>query len=66
MTETIITAFPGVNQKDVTLGSAGELLPGVTARVVKSDGSLAKIGEQGELYVKSPSSALGYLDNADA
>ncbi|KAF8192656.1 amp dependent CoA ligase [Mycena galopus ATCC 62051] len=41
----------------------GTLLPGVVARVVKSDGVLAKHNEPGELYVKSPAAAVGYLGN---
>ncbi|KAG7088259.1 hypothetical protein E1B28_012273 [Marasmius oreades] len=44
-------------------GSAGKILPGVETRVYRSDGSLARQGERGELYVKSPSVALGYLNN---
>lgn len=44
-------------------GSVGTLLPGVVARVVKADGTLAKPGESGELIVHSPSNALGYVGN---
>lgn len=36
------------------------------ARVVKADGSLAAYDEAGELFVKSPSMALGYANNAVA
>jgi len=50
-------------QKLATVGSAGQLIPGIVARVVKSDGSLASEGEQGELVVKGPSMALGYFNN---
>lgn len=49
-----------------TMGSAGQLLPGVVARVVKSDGSLASEGEKGELVVTGPSMSLGYFDNEAA
>lgn len=67
MTETTaIVAFPRGDQKIGTLGSAGQMVPGVTVRVVKEDGSLAKIGEEGELYIKSPSLALGYFNNEEA
>lgn len=44
-------------------GSVGTLLPGVVARVVKADGTLAKPGESGEMIVHSPSNALGYVGN---
>ncbi|KZP07131.1 amp dependent CoA ligase [Athelia psychrophila] len=49
-----------------TRGGSGALLPGVRARVVKADGSLAKVGETGELVVTGPSMALGYANNAQA
>lgn len=52
--------------KNVTVGSAGRLLPGVKARVIKPDGTLAGEGEQGELLVSGPSMALGYLENEAA
>lgn len=47
-------------------GSGGRLLPGVTARVVKADGTLVGLNEPGELYVKMPSLALGYWNNEEA
>lgn len=50
-------------QKIATVGGAGQLIPGVVARVFKADGSLAAEGEQGELVVTGPSMALGYLNN---
>lgn len=53
-------------QKIATVGSAGQLIPGVIARVFKADGSLATEGEQGELVVTGPSMALGYLNNETA
>lgn len=49
-----------------TIGGAGGLLPGIIAKVVKSDGTLASDGEQGELVVKGPSMALGYYGNPAA
>lgn len=67
MTETSTAiSLPQINQHVGTPGSAGELLPGVVVRVVRPDGSLAPYGETGELAVKSPSNALGYLNNEDA
>ncbi|KAI0003767.1 phenylacetyl-CoA ligase [Russula compacta] len=53
-------------QKVGTLGAVGHLIPGVRARVVKADGTLAKAGEPGELVVKSPSLALRYLNDEKA
>ncbi|KAI9452564.1 phenylacetyl-CoA ligase [Lactarius psammicola] len=47
-------------------GSAGIAVPGVRFRIVKEDGTLAKLGERGELVVKSPSNALKYWDNPKA
>lgn len=67
MTETSTAiSLPQINQHVGTPGSAGELLPGVVVRIVRPDGSLAPYGETGELAVKSPSNALGYLNNEDA
>ena len=47
-------------------GSAGVAVPGVRFRIVKEDGTLAKLGERGELVVKSPSNALRYWENPKA
>jgi 4-coumarate--CoA ligase len=49
-----------------TIGSAGHLLSGVIARIIKPDGSLAKEGEQGELVVTGPSMPIGYFNNPTA
>ena len=53
-------------QKIGTINSAGQLLPGITARVVKPDGTLSKEGEAGELIITGPSMALGYFKNPEA
>jgi len=47
-------------------GSAGRLLPGVVARVMKADGTFVGFNEPGELQVKMPSLALGYWKNEEA
>lgn len=67
MTETCtsVSMFP-LNQRIGVLGSAGQLLPGMKARIVKQDGSLAKTGEVGELIVTGPSMALRYANNEQA
>ena len=46
-----------------TLGSAGQLIPGIRARLLKPDGTYGGPGEQGELVVYSPSNALRYTNN---
>ncbi|CDO74830.1 hypothetical protein BN946_scf184353.g11 [Trametes cinnabarina] len=67
MTETAtMISFMRLDQRVGTLGSAGVLLPGYVARVVKQDGTLAGFNELGELHLKTPSMALGYLDNPQA
>ncbi|KAF9015571.1 amp dependent CoA ligase [Cyathus striatus] len=53
-------------QKTGTIGSAGVLIPGIRARVLKPDGSLCTDGEQGELVVTGPSVAQRYFNNDSA
>ena len=48
------------------MGSAGQFMPGVQARIVKEDGSLAGYNEVGELHVSGPQMALRYLNNKEA
>ncbi|KAI9452556.1 phenylacetyl-CoA ligase [Lactarius psammicola] len=64
-TSTAISMAP-LSQKVSTFGSAGQLVSGVRVRVVKADGTLAGVGEPGELMVTGPSMALGYLNNEKA
>ncbi len=59
----IVSTWP-VNQ--VRGISGGELIPGTTVRLVKSDGSLAGYDEPGELHVKTHSAAMGYYGNEQA
>ncbi|KAJ7222150.1 acetyl-CoA synthetase-like protein [Mycena pura] len=49
----------------VVIYSVGKLLPGVISRVVKNNGSSALRGETGELWVRSPSVALGYSERRE-
>ncbi|KAJ7723552.1 amp dependent CoA ligase [Mycena metata] len=46
--------------------NGGELVPGVLARIVKSDDTFAKFNEPGELLVKTPAAASGYFNNEEA
>lgn len=67
LTETATTVTMGpLSQKISTLGAAGQLIPGVSARVLKPDGTYGTFGEQGELVLKSPSNALRYSNNEEA
>lgn len=67
MTEAVgSVCFPQLEQKICTPGSAGRLVPGITARVVKPDGSLSGFNELGQLVIKSGAIALGYLNNEQA
>lgn len=50
----------------ITFSGGGQLLPGVVAKVVKPDGSLANYDEPGELVTWSPSNALRYQNDAQA
>ena len=47
-------------------GTVGQFLPGVRARLLKSDGTHGGPGEQGELFIYSPSNALKYTNNEKA
>lgn len=55
-----------VQQKTGTWGSVGQLMPGIRARLLKSDGTYGGPGELGELMVYSPSNALRNVDNEEA
>lgn len=55
-----------VQQKAGTWGSVGRLMPGIRARLLKSDGTYGGPGELGELMIYSPSNALGYVDDEQA
>ena len=47
-------------------GSIGMLIPGIEARVVREDGTLADINETGELYVRGGCVSPGYWRNEAA
>jgi len=64
-TSTTVTMTP-LSQRLGTPGSVGQLLPGVRAKIVKPDGSLAGYDEHGELVVTGPNMTLGYANNAQA
>ncbi|KAK3717602.1 hypothetical protein LTR37_005668 [Vermiconidia calcicola] len=52
---------------DIWFGSSGSLIPGYTARLITVEGNeITGYQQPGELVVKSPSVALGYLNNDKA
>ncbi|KAM0543291.1 hypothetical protein ACHAPJ_012375 [Fusarium lateritium] len=49
---------------DILDGSCGSLLPGTGAKIIDSDGKeVSDYETRGELFIQSPSVALGYLNN---
>ncbi|EKM79072.1 hypothetical protein AGABI1DRAFT_40522 [Agaricus bisporus var. burnettii JB137-S8] len=67
MTETCTASTMwSLDRKRGVSGGSGTLLPGTIARIIKPDGTLAGYDEPGELWIFSPSNALGYLNNEEA
>ncbi|KAL1747511.1 hypothetical protein HDZ31DRAFT_31646 [Schizophyllum fasciatum] len=64
-TSTTISMVPPWQQIG-TPGASGMIVDGTTVRILKPDGSYAKEGELGEILVRGPSNALGYLNNEKA
>ena len=71
MTECPIVALGRLDDPEEQLATTeGRLnLPGSELKIVKADGSLAGVGEEGELRIRAPQLFLGYVDetlNAEA
>ncbi|KAL4920704.1 hypothetical protein BDW62DRAFT_176072 [Aspergillus aurantiobrunneus] len=63
-TATVVTA---THFDDIVLGSSGWIVPGVEARIVTPDREeVTKYDTPGELWIRSPSVVLGYLNNEKA
>ncbi|KAL2856373.1 hypothetical protein BJX68DRAFT_253496 [Aspergillus pseudodeflectus] len=66
LTETA-TVVSATRFEDIVLGSSGWLVPGVEARIVTPEGKeVTDYDTPGELWIKSPSVVLGYLNNEKA
>ncbi|PFH46943.1 hypothetical protein AMATHDRAFT_198749 [Amanita thiersii Skay4041] len=67
MTESCaaVSMWP-VTQRVGTLGSGGQLVSGTFAKVIKTDGTLAKVGEKGELWIKGGQVSPGYYMDEEA
>ncbi|KKK21720.1 phenylacetyl-CoA ligase [Aspergillus ochraceoroseus] len=66
LTETA-TVVTSTHYSDVFLGSSGCLLPGAEVRIVTPEGvEVTEYETPGELWVRSPSVVLGYLNNDKA
>ncbi|QRV92780.1 AMP binding enzyme [Ceratobasidium sp. AG-Ba] len=64
LTETSPTCLIlNIDWAEEKVGSAGELLPNMEARLVGSDGRDVKDGEPGEFWLRAPSVMKGYLNN---
>lgn len=63
MTETCVVVTSGT-PRDIVIGSSGLILPGFEIMLVDADGKRVNTyNEPGEVWVKSPSVVLGYLNN---
>ncbi|KAK0460013.1 phenylacetyl-CoA ligase [Desarmillaria tabescens] len=58
---TGVVSMCPVQQKCGMFG--GVLAPGVVGRVIKTDRSFGDYDEEGELYIRTPAAATGYLNN---
>ncbi|KAL2818174.1 hypothetical protein BDW59DRAFT_175248 [Aspergillus cavernicola] len=66
LTETA-TVATSTHFDDIVLGSSGWLVPGVEARIVTPEGvEVTEYDTPGELWIRSPSVVLGYLNNEKA
>ena len=63
LTEAPILTMGTPTDRDEDLaGTEGSPMPGVELKLVKLDGSVAGVGEEGEIRAKAPQLMVGYLD----
>jgi long-chain acyl-CoA synthetase len=66
LTEGTCASTANPSQGPRKLGTVGVALPGQTVAVMQPDGSLAPIGERGEVVIKGPNVMQGYLNRPEA
>lgn len=66
MTETCTLTLMYPLRLPCVFGSAGRLVSDVEARIVTPEGKECGLDEPGELWIRSPSNALGYSNNEQA
>ncbi|KAE9379106.1 acetyl-CoA synthetase-like protein [Stipitochalara longipes BDJ] len=67
MTElTVITFLQKPEDWRSKIGSIGNLLPNMSAKIMSESGTLMPIGESGEIWIKGPHVCAGYLNNPTA
>lgn len=65
LTEAPILTMSGIGDSDEDLATTeGAPMPGVELKLVKLDGGVAGVGEEGEVRAKAPQRMLGYLDSS--
>jgi cyclohexanecarboxylate-CoA ligase len=65
LTEAPILTMASVRDSDDDLAhTEGFAMPGVELKLVKTDGSVAAVGEEGEVRAKGPQVMKGYLDES--
>jgi acyl-CoA synthetase (AMP-forming)/AMP-acid ligase II len=65
LTEVPILTMGGVDDLDDDLAATeGAPMPGVELKLVKLDGTVAAVGEEGEVRAKAPQLMVGYLDSS--
>ena len=66
LTEAFRSTYLEPKKFETKMGSIGQAIPGVEVYVIKSDGSLAEAGEEGELIHRGPLISLGYWNKPEA
>lgn len=64
LTECPIVCMNTIRDPDEQMAKTeGRLLPGMLAKIVKTDDSIAQANEEGEIWVKGPHLCVGFLDD---